>query len=1159
MGLTLHIGRSGTGKSTKTLKEIAALEQENPIGPSIIYLVPDQMTFQSEQALIEESSRNGMIRTQVLSFTRLAYRVLQETGKLTRYHVNSVGLAMFIRKVMEDKREEITLFRKVAGKPGFVQHVETLLTEFRRYCVEAEDLDQLKQKALDGGNKALSDKLSDLALMFAPFNALFEEHYIDSEDYFKWLVEGVKESAFLQDAIIFIDGFDSFTPQEFQILEQLLIQCKEVSISLTLDRSMELPVSPLEPFRMTGETFAKLTELCMQNGVPYQLVKEENQYRAMTAGIKHVEEQFLERPAISTLKKDGIQLIQAANRRVEIENVARLIRQEAKEHGVRYREMAILVRNQDAYQELLETILKDYDIPFFIDQKRPMLHHPLIELLRSTIDILRTNWSYEAVFRAVKTDLLFPLDRSTKELRHQMDLLENYVLAYGIKGRDWTKKDRWLYRNTRGLELTNTPQTSDEKEHEQLLNELRLTIMAPIVRLAKRWKQATLGSEKAEVFYLFLEEIDAPAKLDRLRITAEENGDLVHAREHEQAWNAVMELFDQFVEIFGEQELTVETFADMMDAGMASMKFSLVPPSIDQVIVANMETSRLRNIHTAFVIGVNDGVLPAKWTDDGLLSDSEREWFQSVGVAVSPTTTVKLADEEYIAYKTFSLPTNNLVVSYSMANEEGKPLLPSLYIKRLKELFPSLEEEMILGEPFEAEEKQQFSYLSHPGTAIPFVTSALQFAKRGYQIHDLWWEAARFYTEDTAYRVPAQIVFRSLAYQNKALPLSEETATKLYGEEIQASVTRMELFNSCPFSHFARHGLRLRERQYHRLEAPNIGELFHGALKYIADQIQANDLSWASLSKKQIDKLSVDAVSVLSPRLQHQILLSSKRYEYIRYKLQEIVKRASYTLTKQAQSSGFAPVGLEIPFGPNKMLSTDEIPLINGKSMVLRGQIDRVDKAEKDGKVYVRIVDFKSSKKDLDLTEVYYGISLQMLTYLDMMIEHGKPLVGEDVTPAGMLYFHMQNPLVKTKSFLTEEEIEEALLKEFKMKGYVLDDHEVVDLMDQSLEQGSSLYVPIGKKKDGSLTAASKVTTKMEMNSLRSHVHRLYQESGTSMTNGEVNITPYKLKEKIPCTFCSYKSVCQFDHGLEENEYRNLSALSNKEVLKKMVEGESAE
>jgi ATP-dependent helicase/nuclease subunit B len=1150
MSVRFIIGRSGSGKTELCLNEMREKLAENPGGEPIIYLVPEQMTFLSEQRLTTTPGLSGMIRAQVYSFTRLAWRVLQETGGINRYHLSSTGISMLIRKIIEEEKDKLTLFNRAADKNGFIDQMEQLLTEFKRYCVQPEELSVKSEELAD--KKALLDKLNDLELIYQQFEESLKGKYIDSEDYFRLLADQAAVSDFLREAEIYIDGFHSFTPIEYMVIQQLMKHCGRVTVSMTLDRPhISSHPDELDLFRMTGDTCQTLQTIPQAEGVTIEdPVVLPAPLRFRNESLLHLEKYFDMIPIQEFSGDTAVHIAQAANRRSEMEGIARKITGLVRKDGYRYREIAILSRNSHEYKDVLEAIFTDYGIPYYVDRKSPMQHHPLIEMLRSSLEIINGNWRYEPIFRAVKTELLFPFEKSQAKLREKMDRLENYVLAYGIQGDKWTRKEPWIYRRIRGLELENLPQTDAEKRLEEELNELRKMITAPLMRLSRQMKKAENGRGLAEALYLFLEELEIPRKLERWKQSEEEKGNLVKAREHDQVWNGIIELLDQFVEILGNEKISPKPFAAIIESGIESLRFSLVPPAMDQVVAADLENSRLEEIKVVFVIGLNEGVMPAKLNDEGIFADEDREALLSSGLKIAPSSKTRLLDENFLAYKAFTLPSEMLFLSYPLANEEGKALIASPYIKRMQELFPNANNHLFVTDPAELTELEQLEYVCNENATLSFLTSQLQWKKQHYPIYDFWWDVYNHYMDSEKWSGVAAKVLSSLFYENKTDKLPEKVSQELYGDLIQASVSRMEMFHSCPFSHFAHHGLKLRERQIFRLEAPDIGELFHAALKQIADTVNEQNWSWAKISKSQCEALASNAVEMLAPRLQNEILLSSNRHVYLKRKLEKIISKATYILSEHAKASGFSPVGLELGFGPKQELPPLHFSLKNGTKMELVGRIDRVDKATEGDNVYLRVIDYKSSEKDLNLSEVYYGLSLQMLTYLDIIITHSGKLVGTESTPAGVLYFHVHNPMIQAGKMLSMDEIEKEIFKRFKMNGLILGEQNVIQLMDQTLETGDSKMIPAGINKDGTLKKRSRVVTSEEFEQFTHYVRDTYVKSGNLMLDGAIEISPYKMKNKTSCTFCSFKSLCQFDPSIKNNEYRNLPMLTKEEILK---------
>ena len=1157
MTVQFIIGRSGSGKTDHCLTEIQNELTDRPLGQDMIYLVPEQMTFQSEYELVHNRGLKGMIRAQVFSFTRLAWKVLQETGGMARPHLTSVGTSMMLRHIIEENKQKLRIYQRSSEKTGYVEQLNDMVTEFKRYCLEPDDVKSYADDLYSEDERSLlRDKLYDLHLIYDAFQRKMIGHYLDSEDYLALLAEKIDDSNYLEGATIWVDGFHSFTPQELLVIQSLMKKGTDLTFTLTMDAEMNPSfIHELDLFHEPAKTYQTLVELANEESVEVkQPLIFSSQKRYRNRELSHLEANYGERPPILyTGQLHHIQVHHSVNIRSEVEAAARETLRLVRDEGYRFRDISVMVRNMATYYELVETIFGDHDIPIFSDQKRTMLHHPLIELLRSSLDIIQFNWRYEAVFRCVKTELLFPDDtgESVQAIRERMDELENYVIAKGIKGYRWKTGERWkanIYRQLEDKEAI----TSDELEDmEARLNETKDWIATPLEKFERRMNKAQTVRDMCEALYYLLENSNAAEKVDRFKEIAEKNGQLSKAREHDQVWDAVISLLDETVELIGEQKLSVEQFSKLLEAGIENMKFGLVPASLDQVVIGSIDRTRFTDVKCGFLLGVNDGVLPARMQEEGLLTEQDREKLEEQGIQLAPGLKRRLLDEEFLIYHSLATPSDYLWVSCPLADEEGKGLQPSIIMNRLQEMFPELEIGLKFAEPGE-EALEELSFISNPAKTIGRLTGQLRQWTRGYPIDPIWWDAYNWFVGNDSEQDKLRLI-DSLFYRNRAEQLSDETSRKLYGSNIQASVSRMERYKSCAFSQFASHGLRLKERATFKLEAPDIGQLFHAALNMMAETIKQRQWDWGKLSSNQYYELSGEIVEQIAPRLQNEILLSSNRYHYIMRKLTQVVGRASSVLGQQAKKSGFQPAGLELGFGPNQELPPIEFTLKNGVKLQLIGRVDRVDQALNGDELLLRIIDYKSSGTSLDLSEVYFGLALQMLTYLDVVITNANLWLGRSATAAGMLYFHVHNPMLQL-SAPGQAAIQQELFKKFKMKGLLLADKDVVSLMDHDIEARKSDIIPAALKKDGSFYKNSSVLSSDDFQALRSFTRKTIQSIGTDISDGRIDIDPYKMKDRVPCTFCSYRSFCQFDQAMEDNAYRQISVEDDETILKRMRE-----
>lgn len=1150
MSVTFLLGRSGSGKTTKIWESISSSLEKEPLGSPIIILVPEQGSFGAERGLLTVGNVKGSLRAQTLSFSRLAYRVKQEAGGSASLPISEEGKKMLIYKIISRRKEELKLFGASADRPGFVERLNQLHTEMKRCCLSSSDLDE-QLSAMRGAiarSPILEDKLVDLQMVFSDLEQEMSRLYIDEEDRLAELAEHIPESAYIRGAEIWVDGFHGFTPQEFVVLRELMQYASKLTISLTLDRPYPYgdQLNELELFHPPAVTYIKLRGIAEELGLDVwdELQEPTVLPRFETSPVlAHLERGYDRRirwNGVGEEVREDISIGAAVSHRAEVEGALREMTRLARDEGAQYGEMAVLMRNIGDYEQLVKPLFQDYGVPFFLDQKVNELHHPLVEFIRSTLDVVRRRWRYEDVFRCVKTDLLRPLDGSIT--REDMDALENYVLACGIQGYRWTDGRSW--KGIPSLSMEGGRQVDDELL--ATMERCRASITGPLFAFEKRVQKSRSGLELCTAVYKLLDETDVARKLEYLSVKSMEKGQPEKAREHSQLWGAVLDLLDQIVEMMGNERLEFDVFAGVLETGLAELKMGLVPPALDQVLVGNMDRTRPTGVKYAFLLGFNEGVVPAQFKEDGILSEGERSVLENAGMELAPGASRKLLDERFLIYNALTTGSKKLWISYASADDEGKALLPSEVIRHLHRMFPALQEQTLsalppAGLPDEARDSIHRSFIGHPQQSLHVLIMQLQQWRQGTEIPQIWWDVYNWFSKNEDLRPQLDRLLGSLFYRNEGIKLKRGTSLKLYGgSTLRGSVSRMEKFVACSFSHFASYGLKLKERQLYKLQAPDIGQLFHAALSDMAIRLKQEGRDWGSLTAEECRHEANETVERLSPMLQGEILMSSKRYGYISRKLKNIVGRASVILGEHARRGSFEPVGLELDFGPDKDLPPLRITLPNGCVMEVVGRIDRVDMAQGENGILLRVIDYKSSQKDLKLHEVYYGLSLQMLTYLDVLLTYSEQWLGQQALPAGTLYFHVHDPLLTSSNGMNKEQAEQELLKRFKMKGLLTADREVVSLMDTTLDKGYSSIVPVALKADGSFYSSASVATPEQWGHLLSSVRGTISDIGTRITEGDVAIEPYRIGQETACTFCSFRPVCQFDETVEGNDYNNL-------------------
>jgi len=1146
----LILGRAGTGKTTLCLREIAAKLGDEPFGPPLILLAPEQATFQLERDLAARPELQGMMRAQVLSFRRLAWQVFLTDGGASRIHLGDQARRMILRRLLEDRQGELKVFQKARNKPGFCDELARSIAEFKRYLITPAQLSGPVELFRRQGKTLLADKLSDLSVIYADLDLFLSQKFTDPDDYLTLLAQKVAGSSLLEGAELFLDGFTDFTPQELYVLRELLKKCPRVNLTLCLDsRQLSSPLEEDDCFFKTRQTYLHMVELCRELAIPLdQEINLDQTVPPRFSGCREMaflEANLLQKPCrVYAEPLQNLKLAAATSKRWEVEGAAREILRLCRDEGYRFREIAVILRNLEDYRDLVETIFQDYGIPFFLDEKKTVMHHPLVELLRAGLELVGENWTYDPLFRCLKTELV-GLDRDA------VDRLENYVLAHGIRGKIWFSAEPWTFRRSYALDEGAEVLNPWEEEELNLVNQVRLEVLERLSGFSKGISAAQNVREITQELYFFLEHLGVAEQLDSWREEAVREGRLVEAREHAQVWQAVIDLLEQLVEALGDEPLNLEEYRKILDSGLESLNLGLIPPALDQTLVAALGRSRIPEVRAALLLGVYDGSFPAKSAEEGLINDQERETLAEIGLELAPTAMRQLFDEQYLIYTAFTRASAYLWVSYPQADLEGKALLPSLLISQLRQMFPAMAQQALTPEP--AGDEEPWDYLSTPLKALALLVNRLRDAKKGQTLHPVWWDVYNWFLQEEKFRRQTQSLFTALFSENQETNLDPAITRELLGKPLKASVSRLETYLACPFQYFARYGLDLRERAAYELGAPDYGQFYHAVLKEFATRLLERNLDWGQITPGQQQEIIAEVVAEVAPRLNGEILLSSSRYRYLARRLERILSRAVKVLTLHAARGSFRPVGLELGFGPGQKLPPLVVPVEDDYSLELRGRIDRVDLAALGPARYLRVIDYKSGNNTLRLDDLYHGLNLQLLTYLTVALENSPALFGGPALPAGMFYFKVHDPFFSWKDaggVIDPEVLAQKLLPKFKLKGFALKNLDVVRLADQELSSRWSDILPVAVSKNGQFHQNSSVLEEADFQKLTKHLHRVFKMAGEDLLNGQVAIAPYKKQGRTPCQYCTYHALCRFDVLLPENNYRTLKSLSREEVLK---------
>ena len=1139
MGIRFIYGRAGSGKSTFCLNEIKKRIDSSDTN-KLIYIVPEQYTFQRETLLLRTVGEGGLLRGHVLSFKRMAHRVFEECGGRVKDRMTDSGRTMLIHKILLEGEEDLVYFNRISKEQGFTDIISDTITEFKKYNVTSELIEDKINKVEE---KDLKDKLEDLSLIYKRFNKSIDENLIDSDDELTMLAKKLEVCTLFDDAEVWIDEFTTFTPQQMEVIRLLAMRCRTVNITLCMDELSKGNGSEVtDIFNSIKSTELRIINMMRDNHISYLDPINLNDNKN-TRFVNSKELAFLERHFFTYPFKgyrgdiSDIRLYKANNSYDEIEAVAKEIIRLVREEGYRYRDISVVCRNIDNYEKITSVIFNEYDIPYFLDKKIDILSNPLVVLIISAFEVYLRNWSYESVFKYLKSGLT---GISIKEI----DILENYILANGIKG------FRWLGE----LVKDDLVDEEDKIEESDIIDPI--DVMIKVREPLMKFHNALINNKSVRgmctSIYEFLVELDVFNRIDEWISKFTELGYQDKVKEYEQVPSIVLEILDQAVEVIGEEILEVKEFYKIINAGFESKEIGVIPVALDQVNIGDIARIKGRKVEALFIVGVNDGVLPSANKEEGILTDRDREMLKDMGIELSSTTKLKVFEEQFMVYTALTLASKYMMISYPMADFEGKSLRPSIVIPRIKRIFPRLVEESALYNLREKEDK--YPKITAP---IPTFNELILALRRNYEneeVEEYWSQVYRWFADNEEFNNKTGHIFDGLKYSNTGEVISKEKIRELYSTDsgkLLFSVSRLEKYSECPFSYFIQYGLKARDRKVYEFSAPDLGSFMHDILDEFTNRIKSEKIAWSELNIDRCRNIVSDLIDKKLIADENFILNSSKRYKYFTNRFKRVITKSVAVISEQMRRGEFEIFSNEFVFGNYKDGAPIKLELPSGDEVFLTGRIDRIDTLNMDGNTYVRVIDYKSGAKKFDLNELYYGLQMQLLVYLDAILRNSKYILKSQAMPGAILYFRIDDPIIKSKTELEVDEIKKQVLEKLKMNGLLLKDAELVRAMDKDMET-YSLVIPATFKKDGDFSSNSSVITEEQFDILREYVNEKMIELCEDMLSGVLKIEPCKNQKTAYCEYCDYSAICQFDTSIKDNKYKLVVKKSDDEIWRRM-------
>ncbi len=1181
MSVRFILGRSGSGKTTHCINAIQNALSDSPVGPELLFLVPDQATFQMEQAVLSSEKLTGYHRCSIVSFNRLSQLLMFQADSLSLPVLSPTAKQMLLWRIYEQNKEHLSLFSQGAVSSGFIETMHAMLRECRFYQKTPEQLiDQAKdlKTSDDIRLKPLAEKLSDLSILFKAYENAIKDRFIDPDEYLDKTILRADLFKRFSGAQLWIDGFASFTPQQLALLTCLIKTVDHVDMSFCLDPFSET-FSFLQKhhefngackddfFYPTLLTFQKLTQhfrdhdidilapLCLGEALPLpryrhsQVLSDLEQGLFKNASTSLRDKKFQALKTFEEVPESGVVVVSATDRREEINLVAQQIIRLCRDCDYRYREIAIILRDFDDYQTILESVLTDYGIQFFIDQRRALHHHPLIECIQNIFHILISNFSSDHVLNYLKTDLA-GIDREL------VDPLENVVLSLGVEKAGWFRD--WQLEDANGRDSKTNRSFGFTNE---TINQCRKKIIAPFYEFKQQLYDQESGDYQATVLqysqalYQFLNDLNVCKKLKSWSQEAQEQGLLDQRDLHNQVYTDVMNLLDEMVVVMGDDKLSLQEYLDLLLTGLSQLSKGVVPPALDQVLIGSIERSRHPHIRAAFVLGVNEGRFPRLQTEPGFLTEDQRGVLSQRGFELSPGQTQQLLDERYLGYIALTRGQDFLWVSYSRVDDSGKTLNPSLLIEQIYNavtdcpyLYCEQVNENDLSNMTEVWQLGQFlaGYFSSDSITLDDKSDMGALSQYALSVKD--WQSS------------LEMSLKGLCAR-KTAHLDSSILPQLFPEtSVSSTISRLECFAACQFQHYAKYILNLSSREQLKYEAKDIGNFYHQGLHELFQRLQEKKIKWADLASDEL-RLWVDEVlkKITSEDSDfYPLIQQSHRNHYIFSKASKQLHRMSQQIWRFFCDSCFDQVFSEVAFGLNHPIPGLVLNLPDGRQWQLHGKIDRVDCDFHDtGYAAVSVVDYKSSQHPLDLSLFYQGLSLQLMSYLQVMLNYYQQSVHQDSQPAAGLYMPIRhvpklNNQYRSGDYHFDDQVDVDMIK---AQGVI--NGQWASRLDKTVKAKSrSAYLPFYMNKDESPYGKSSrgALTPEQLTRFLNHNLLNLQRLMQNLFDGEISVNPYQYKTKTACDYCDYRSLCRFDERLDS--FRFIPVIDKEQLLEKLTHAE---
>ena len=1109
MAFKIIYGPNGTDKTKKCMELM-----EKCIGRynHIFYVVPENLSFSAEKEIAQRFGAVSEGKVNVTSFKKLYCETVNITGEKKSRKLTHGGIRILMTYLCTKHKNELSLLSKAAKTTGFAEIVSSLIQEFKAYNVSPDDLISAADKISD----SLKVKLEDIVKIYKAYDEYLKNGFSDVQDEMGILESSIKQNPEIYKNSLFVfDGFQVYTPAEYSVLSAIS-ENSDMAFSFTVD---ELDIDEVEENYRTQRKCLNRLRQSLKNIQEKEPVKAvfDDRFTSLPES-KYILDSFLYGKNVKCENvPQNIEVHEFSEQYQEIEFVAKKILELVK-NGVRYRDITVVARDTDRYLPVISEVFRDYEIPVFVDKKLSGENQPAINAVISALEVLSSNFSYGSVFSYLKTGFS-NLDS------FEIDLIENYVVATGIRGLGWTKS--WKY----------SPYISkmfeDEEEFLNKINEIRIKTITPLLNLKEGLNSSATIKEKTEAIYIFVKEICLFEKINGMILRFKEE-DPQTAAYYGRVWNLLLSTMDELVSVVGSEEEDTETFINIFMLGISMQDISIVPTNNDVVTVVQPENMSEQARKFVFVVGANEGVYPLATGTEGLLSDNDRLTLEKLGLELALNSMEKTFEENYVILKTFLSPRNRLYISYPVGDTGGGSRFASTVVKRLSRMFPELE----IKTHVVFDGRYDDSEITKPKPTFDKYAANL---RQGGEISEKWAQAGVWFKENEDWKNKHKMLEKAFRFAPGTTRLEKDLIDRIYENGINLSVSSLEQFANCPFAYYANHTLKLKTREKADITIADTGSIMHEAIEKLSGAILKNGYVWKNAPKNFLDRELAKITDEIVLRLEEKFDHTSARQKLLIARIKKMLEESVMYIAEHLKAGEFEPLGYEIEFGKGKEYEEATFE-VAGKKIRLRGKVDRADiYYDEQGRKYIRVVDYKSGDKNFDFSSMLYGLQMQLVVYLDQLC------VQTGSEPAGVLYFRLFDPIISTTPEVSDETVAEDLAKEHKMSGLVLDDKKVVRAMDRSFGKESRI-IPVSFNQDGSISKNSSAITSGQFKDMQNHINRLIKKMGKEILSGKNDISPVEHTGKTGCDYCDFKKVCLFDERCG-GKYNSLEKLKKEEIL----------